>query len=755
MSATSFVTYFQNLGCTISLPDITVPDSIKNVFTLVTQFFFSLQKLIPTITRLDLRSQFMLIGLIIPLALDLLIVWLFRKTFDLIKHLLDVLVMGALFLFAGLGFFDTDSALFLVGVIPAFLYYGVRVFFIVRHHRQKAEHHIDFYDLAEDICDHFLSPLFNPDEPPLLSRAELHGEIAHYSSLIAVSNNEIHKAQIIIRFVISFIFLYFSLASSGALPCFPLPGFFIIFFPYFGYPLAGIIFIFTLLECVEFGRKLMLRFNQFLRRWGLRVLMFILGCLYIPAIAAMVSLLIPREQTLCPIGEYPKYVNIPDIKMLRPFLTRETVCTPCDGNHSGFHKMCSSLCSGMNELRLADDPHLIMNIDIVKPCLPLIIWVILTILIGIPVLYSVIIHRNSRFLFLINVYGPDEEIKWRTLLARLKTTGNFLFMSYKFSNLGWSVSLIFQKLLTMIFLSMAKHVADAFLIGLPLVYISYCILTAVRRPYNWIIMNLIDAVCFGANFGYSIIPIVGVGGYVVSPTITGPITITVAVLPVVLIALFFCCKKEKFLEDDPTIVRELDGDERERRLKIIQQKVKQKGELNVVLSEARRERDQLLKKMRMMENDDESNDYENQRIGELNEKINRLLDRSVMMTDKDDWIYMFPEDDVALIPSLIHSIKRKAEEEGEEEKENEEGGEEGMNQTLLGNETMIINQRKLSKTMQLMYEMLDCVLDGATIDIIVRVVNLALIVGLGTFGWLIGVLIAHDESENYGDVYCG
>jgi hypothetical protein len=760
MAVSSIVTFLQNLGCTMSLPDLNLPTDVKEIMNAVTRFFVFFSALSDRVPKFDIRTQLALTGLLIPFCLDIVVVWLFCNTVQLVIHVVDVLMLTFFTAFATQGILGEFGLTFYLIAVAAAIYFVIRLVCVIRARRKKAAHNVDFYDLGVDVCDFHLADIIpSSQEPENVTRDDLNEEIAAYSEVIAVSNDQLQKGKLISRFILVVFFGYGALACSGIAPFpFELPPFLILFFPYFGYPLAGIILIMALLGCCQKGRNFTLRVNQFLRRWGLRLLMFLLSCLYIPILTALVCILLPRSDSICPAGEFPLYVNRTDITLLRPFVVRDTVCHPCvDGWSSAApDDACLSLCSGEKSLRLVEDLHLALTQDVLKPCAGLVVFVVVAILFGIPGLYFLIVRRNSKFLIFLNVYGPDPDTKWTTLLGRLKTNGNVLFVSYKYSHLMWSVWLIMQKLFLMIFLALSTRVVIWCMVGVPLVDLLFAVLTIWKRPYSFKAENVLDFLCFALNFVYALFPIFEHMGVGVSTDLMSFLTIGIAVIPFLFLIVFLCWKKPGFVEGDPTILPELEQDEMERRLKIIAQKKKEKATLQKEYNRLKTQEKGVKMALNSVhskrrgnaykETADSNADYESQ-LEELQAKMDEIRSHDLFDIEDDEWPYIFREDYVEVTPLSISSIMDAKIAAQQQRK--------GESSPLLENDhPFVVNRRKLARIMDQMFQMLDLVLDGSTIETIVGALNGAMLLGGVAFGWFVGALMALDVPETYGDFDC-
>ena len=91
--------------------------------------------------------------------------------------------------------------------------------------------------------------------------------------------------------------------------------------------------------------------------------------------------------------------------------------------------------------------------------------------------------------------------------------------------------------------------------------------------------------------------------------------------------------------------------------------------------------------------------------------------------DENENLCLIPEDEYV---HLMHELKHKVEPED-------------------GEHTYIVNKRVLASRMTSMYEMLDVVIDGFTIDLVTKVLNFSIICGMGAFGWYIGSIYSNND----------
>ena len=69
-------------------------------------------------------------------------------------------------------------------------------------------------------------------------------------------------------------------------------------------------------------------------------------------------------------------------------------------------------------------------------------------------------------------------------------------------------------------------------------------------------------------------------------------------------------------------------------------------------------------------------------------------------------------------------------------------------------EAFTINKRTLAMKMQAMYEMLDVIVDGSTIDFLLRTFNGSMLFAALAFGWYVGALLLRDEDSYSKIIEC-
>jgi hypothetical protein len=425
---------------------------------------------------------------------------------------------------------------------------------------------------------------------------------------------------------------------------------------------------------------------------------------------------------------------------MRPYLDRQTVCVPCGANPS--EEQCEALCSDKGKLhRVFRDPHLLMRKDVVVPCIGVIIWVSVAVLIGIPALFMTMIYLNEPFLRHVAVYGSNVAMKWATLIARLKAAAVYLYLPFKYIRFEWGLWLIIQKFITMVAWAFATHGLMPFSFGLPLIYVVAFGLTIHFRPYYLTGANVLEAALLVVNFLCTLPPMIGVAGGDVPILATLVVTVVMVVLGIVFRSVFRCLTKPFFQPDDPTLVKKYRPQEKEARNQVIASRRNERTEISKMIGIALREWNEIHEHLDQLGYHPEAKEAVSERLQVLDDVITQLNERSVMKQDDPEFI--FDADWINLHIDLVASVA-----------EIEEGRPDKPEGELFDGEYVWVNQRKLAKTMDRMYDMIDRVSDGLTLELVLNAMNIATIVGGIAFGWYVAALLIYDGPETYGDFDC-
>jgi hypothetical protein len=459
---TSSCTYIQNLGLTASLPTIHFPQFCGDLFAFANSILSYILMLVPGIPAVDVRSQFVLAVFVIPLLLDLVVTWFILGIRKTAVHFLDAMaLMGApaiilhsyitrsMALWASIGFALVTAWMIARGIWK----------FCSKDRHDKPEETIFLSELAADIASYYLSDLKVPGVNGSIEICALHEKILRFSSVVAVNTARAGTLSIVGKIIFAVMLLVVSFICQGIIPIgIAIPSAVKILFPIVALPGAVLLPVDVVLDRCNVKLQVM----QFLTHTGLRFFLLVLDFLYIPVLSLLVKCLTPIQTSLCPAEFYPVYIDNITNSAVAMFAERSWICLPC--NLSEFDGIqCETLCGGNPEWRIQDDPHLLFVSDVLIASGGAIIFTILFVLIGLPFLWYRLVDKNCEFVYVINVFGRTAEAKWRSLTARLKTAGTFLFANYRVGCSKWSLVLISAKFVVMFVTTVSVQLPKLFL----------------------------------------------------------------------------------------------------------------------------------------------------------------------------------------------------------------------------------------------------------------------------------------------------
>ena len=735
----SFFSYFQNLGATISLPSIHLPDDVERVIDTLRNFMVTLKALIPSLPQFDIRLSLAILSLGFPLILDVFFAWFIKSFISSLFHLFDLIAIFVVFMYLARGVY-ADNWQFAI-IVPLGVYILVRLFIIfIRRHKES------IFTITSSVCAHFMNGII-PGVSSQLSFGALNLHLKYFSEAVQIKPAPPSCGKSFLRFIFFAIFFVFGLFASDLIP-----------FGYFSYlpticqsflapllfTIAALLLLSFLLNLTNCGRNFIMKFQNFLKRWGLRFLMLLLDMLYIPILTLFIATFMVTKSESCP-DEYFRYYDFTNISSgLYNYITIPSRCVPCNSNFYSNSKTCPSLCHSSPQFLLQDDPSLEFHEDIFKPMICFYIYIILVIMIGIPSVWLYIIKTNIKYARVINVFGQAPSEKWIRLLNRLKTTGMFLFVNYKYSNSTWSVFYIFVKFIVMIITSISSHIFSKLTFVLPAFYIIIFLAISIVRPYLYSFNNILDSILYLSQFIYSLLPVISLAGVVIPTTVLTVLTIAISIIPIIsIIFLFFCKKKKVDFENDPTVIHQLDEEEEAHlELKRRRAKRKLKKRIQVVqtlqeeIGEASQNAQSNEKKEDNEENDEEQIDFENL-LHEL---------------DHNENICLIPEDKYEVQPGELDSIEQMLDRMIQKRLKNRSDSSESLDSEN-AEATYTVNKRVLANRMTKMYEIIDIVVDGSTIEFLTSILNYGILIGIAALGWYFGALLDHDMTDKM--IICG
>jgi hypothetical protein len=200
------------------------------------------------------------------------------------------------------------------------------------------------------------------------------------------------------------------------------------------------------------------------------------------------------------------------------------------------------------------------------------LFAVAVVMIGVPVLWRWIITYNAKFVMSVNVFGPDVESKWSAIINRLESTGTFLFAEYRHKALRWSILLLGMKFGTMIVTTVAGRFAGPLMIALPLLDFTLAGLTGYLRPYTWWANTVVDTGLNICNGIFDFLPLMAYFGVDIPESALIPVSVIFFLIPVGAGVFLFFIVDQPLRDDDPTVIVELDEEERGRRAQIVDER---------------------------------------------------------------------------------------------------------------------------------------------------------------------------------------
>ena len=750
-SVVSFITYLQNLSATMNVPSIDLPDGLRKVITSVSRFLDRVLELIPLLPAFDVRAQIAIIALGLPFLLDIIFVWFVSPFFDTVFHLVDILtiIVGTMILTESI--IESRWSIGSVLVVSvACLYLVLRL--IVKCIRRKKKYW-DIHKLTEGICNHFMAGIINGVQTGM-TLADMNDAIRNFTKGASVRKvSKPGACWILFVLIIIAGLVVTSVWAIGAIPIvINCPAVIRVFFPYVGFPFAAILLFLFFMKITPCGRRGLLCLKRFCKRWGLRLLMLFLDLLYIPILTNLVTIATPAEVS-CGKGNYLAYDRVPKTEddILFEYVNHTAQCVRCTTAMQLQYEECQYLCSGISEWRLKEAPNLLMMNDVIKVCGGIMLYCVLVIMIGIPLLWSIIIRRNKKFITVVNVWGETISDKWRAAVHRIETTGIFLFAYFKIDYSYWNVFLIFSKFVVMMITTIAGRVYPNLIIALPFWYFFVVLLYMCKMPYLYFTNNVLEVILFCGNTVFAVVPVFSNFGYSMNDNVFLPLSLALIGIPFLSILVMICCKHPVYEADDASISY------KDRKKQRTRHKKGQKKLTKAEKKEQRRREKELeqyekeLASLETMLDNLEMLDIQVRHGADAARKVRRCELR------KERGIREKRTNQADTLEAMQGSMTRR--EELYEEIYRDTGGVEGENVRVeegymdsidhlravergIRKKTAFFNvgRHRLMVRATKMYKIIDIVIDGATIELLTTSLGIAMLMGAAAFGWYIGGL---------------
>ena len=556
-SLTMIINFWQNINLNLNIPYFQAPEWLKSVLNCFNDLFFFLAVLFEKIPKFDIRAQLVLLSIGMPLILDV-ITWFASSLRENIFHIVDIAAFGIFTYFLANGIAGSFELLNIFACIALSIVIAVRLYFIIKSLSAEKNAYEEF---EIEICRRYLYGIV-PIEKPKKTIREMNRTLLKICPNIQLLPSSLRIADSISSLLLGVLMLAICLWCFGVFSIFniyPSPTLSFIL-PLIAFPIAFISIIKGFLQLFKCGRQFIFDLTMFCKRWGLRLLMLLIDALFIPILTIFLKQLM-TDNLGCGKGEYLKIEHYHN-ENLDPYVTHDYKCTPCatDINSS----LCLKKCDDLYEYRIIDDNGL-KFMDVLSSNGGVLLYTIAYVLIGIPLLWYYLVQKNKNLVLQINAYGSTPDEKWKNLLARLKTTGIFLFTCYNYRNDFWSVLLFFYKLLVLITTLVSEHVSEYIMYILPVIYIAMFILEVVRRPSIRTANTVIDSLYYVINIAFSFVPILIFNGVSVPTLVTDILSVLAVVLPVVSLIYIFISICRYGDSNDITSMPEFTDEELEKR----------------------------------------------------------------------------------------------------------------------------------------------------------------------------------------------
>ena len=745
----SVITFLQNLGASANLPNVELPQEMRNIFQYVSKFLDTVLTIIPKIPAFDVRAQLMILCLAIPLVLDIVFVWFVSPFFDVLFHVFDLVTVVIVTMMITESIIQnlwTAGAKFVIAL--GLLYLVMRIGIRISQYRKKIW---KMSDLACSICNHYMAGII-PGVQTTMARDDLNEAISQFSRIVEIQVRPPTIFYIVSIVIVIVALLFLSFWSVGLFPfMMTCPPAMSVFFPYVGFPFAAILIVAFIMSLTECGRRANLCLKRFAKRWGLRLLMLCLDLLYIPILTNLVTNCAATQMT-CGEGKYLEYDRLPsliDPDPLFDFVNHSAKCVVCNQNMVSLRPACKAACSGAKEWRLIEAPNLLLIDDVLRILGGIMLYTVFAVMLGIPILWAYVIHRNRSFTHKINIYGATAHDKWRHIVHRMHTTGNFLFAYYKHDASYWSIFIFFVKIVVMVITTVAGRIWTPIIICLPIWYFIVVVVYAVKMPYLYKTNNILDIMLYTGNCIFAVIPVFAKYGYQMNSNVFLPLSIILVVIPVISLIVMICCKHRVYDINDPTM------SEKERK----KQKTKKGKETKEQKEERKKRQRKLSRHQRKTSIDDIEDDMD-----ELDVDVHRRASsprRRSSMSPKKSARGKSPsrkEREIADMEAAMnlttrrraHFIQEMKREVGDDmgEMVTIEDGYMDTIEYARACERLNLNkspgfrvgQMLIMKRATHMYRTLDVVIDGSTIELLTETLKWAMLFASVAFGWYIGGL---------------
>lgn len=849
---TTIITYLQKIGINCSMDSLNLPPELKRIVSFAYKFYEEVENIIGSLPDFDLRSQLMVLSLALPFVLDVFLVWFINPIGLTLTHVLDLVSFGVGTYFLVTSIIDTFSFLniCIFGVCAIFIILRILFTFLT-----KPKNDIGLYTLVQEICNYYMAGIL-PDTECEITFRDLNKAIHKFSQIIEVVPPKANLASTYVFLISSTVLFFIGFWCVDAMPIpWDFPGAAKVIIPVIAFPVAVVFFVIYVLRLFQCGRVFITKTKAFLRRWGLRLLLMALDLLYIPILTCLIGMMTPAKIG-CPPGEYLYYMVKNSENPIYPFVNHTAECRPCREEFELLSDQCQRKCSGEKLLRMKESPDLLFANDVVYISGGIILYVIGAVMVGLPILWYYIIRRNKKFINMVNVYGETAELKWATLIHRMKTQGTFLFEDFAPKQAFWGVVLLATRFILMALTIIADNIVPQLIFLIPVYYVTTFTLHVYYKPFIYRFNNIFESTMEFMNMVFAVFTCIVYCGVTIPDVATLPFAVIVLAVPVISVPFVLCCEGKEGTEEDeadPTILRKADTKSIKEHKKLKKKKKDDQGIYNQMLNDedaiqsvvpvtaiehasshsipqfdSKRNKDEpykpIVDHLKISDETESSDsDYSDEiqmhrpytarasehpnghrtRPATPTEQVHGLKDHLISHSkstnnifasrgttektesqkpmsdtekrkddDDDDDDFDFDTDSGSGSSTNKRKRKHFHYHDAKEEK-NENSGEEtlpmkvemevrlitsidGFNEMNKTDQTVnpeegnqikafVVKRRTMARRMTKMYATLDSILDGSTIEILTKILNAAVLIGVVACGWYLGALLTKYE----------
>jgi hypothetical protein len=189
---------------------------------------------------------------------------------------------------------------------------------------------------------------------------------------------------------------------------------------------------------------------------------------------------------------------------------------------------------------------------------PVIIFALIVIVLGQPVLWLYLILHNKAIIWSIPVFGDSSSEKWETIASKMSSPGVFLFYQYRRQIVIWGMVIPMTKLVYVILTQVAEYAWGGTAYFLMLAYGLVAFLNWRVHPYIYPFNNWLDMLMGVSNALMAIVPICTFHKVTLPAVFVYILTIALMVLPVLALIYSFVRTSKQV---DPTMGVDEDGNQ--------------------------------------------------------------------------------------------------------------------------------------------------------------------------------------------------